>query len=869
MANTLVSQPDESFTLQEEISSSSRPQETRFQQVPDIDALRIHSFSPDNAATLSDQEKRRQEAINELICAEKNFTRDMEYLQDFWVKRLRTTDIIPGPRRAPFVEQVFWNLDEIMAINTRLRAALNKRQELSAAIEMIGDIYFDVVKGFEPFVRYGGHQLYGKSEFEKEKSSNPVFAQFVEETERLPESRKLNLNDYLTRPTTHLARYPLLLECILKYTTDHHPDKVFLADVVQILRKLLKRVNEESGKAEGRIKLLQLDQQLEFRKGEQVVRAEPKLFEDGGKLTALCSCYVKDLGLRDENRELVFQGTLRRRRGRGDDCDLQVFLLDHVLLIAKIKTRHGQFQAYKRPIPLELLVVAAGEENNRSPNRGPFSAIIRHNLFSKDKDKYSEDEALPLPVEYNSKTGYTITFTYLGRKGYVLALWASTDVGRTKWLEEIAKQQGVMRQKNTTFDTLTLSEGFFVGKNYVNSAVSFDHGSRIAYGTENGVYFSDLRDRSREPVQVLALQYVMQIDILEEYGLLVVLSERSVFTIPLDALDANDPTAGMKRAKKISSRTSFFKAGRCLGRTLVCLVKSSALSTTIKALEPVAQATRESNKSTLKKLLPGGNDSLKIFKEFYIPVETRSIHFLTTKLCVGSAKSLEVVDLEALETQPLLDPADPSLDFVRKRENARPIAIYRIENEFLLCYDEFAFYVDPKGCLARQECVIHWEGSPTSFALHYPFVLAFEPTFIEIRNVDTGELVQVIQGNNLRCLFADTPPSVKHSSTSHTNAYRWGNPYIYPRLAGDSFQAQRGGDAGAAGLALPNKPYTRDEIIVVSQDKIMAVRLAPPPASKQRLAATMAASEETLGNGSVISDAISSSMTAGSSTLVL
>ncbi|KAG8910868.1 RHO1 GDP-GTP exchange protein 2 [Tulasnella sp. 417] len=843
MANTLVSQPDESFTFQEEISSSSRPQETRFQQVPDIDALRIHYVSPDNAVTVSDQEKRRQEAINELICAEKNFTRDMEYLQNFWVKQLRTTDIIPGPRRAPFVEQVFWNLDEIIAINTRLRAALNKRQALSAVIEMIGDIYFDVVKGFEPFVRYGGHQLYGKSEFEKEKSSNPVFAQFVEETERLPESRKLNLNDYLTRPTTHLARYPLLLECILKYTTDHHPDKVFLADVVQILRKLLKRVNEESGKAEGRIKLLQLDQQLEFRKAEQV-----------------------DLGLRDENRELVFQDTLRRRRGRGDDCDLQVFLLDHVLLIAKIKTRHGKFQAYKRPIPLELLVVAAGEENNRSPNRGPFPAVIRHSFFSKDKDKYSEDEALPLPAEYNSKTGYPITFTHLGRKGYVLTLWASTDVGRTKWLEEIAKQQDVTRQKNMTFDTLTLSEGFFVGKNYVNSAVSFDHGSRIAYGTENGVYFSDLRDRSREPVQVLALQYVMQLDILEEYGLLVALSERSVFAIPLDALDANDLTAGTKRAKKISSKTSFFKAGRCLGRTLVCLANSNAISTTFKVLEPFAQATRESNKSTLKKLLPGGNETLKVFKEFYIPIETRSIHFLKTKLCVGNAKSLEVVDLEALETQPLLDPADPSLDFVRKQENARPIAIYRIENEFLLCYDEFAFYVDPKGCLARQEWVIHWEGSPTSFALHYPFVLAFEPTFIEIRNVDTGELVQVIQGNNLRCLFADTPPSVKHSSTSHTNAYRRGNPYIYPRLASDSVQAQKGDDAGAGGVALP---YTRDEIIVVSQDKIMAVRLAPPPASKQRLAATIAASEETLGNGSVISDAISSSMTAGSSTLVL
>jgi hypothetical protein len=46
------------------------------------------------------------------------------------------------------------------------------------------------------------------------------------------------------------------------------------------------------------------------------------------------------------------------------------------------------------------------------------------------------------------------------------------------------------------------------------------------------------------------------------------------------------------------------------------------------------------------------------------------------------------VDLETLDTQGLLDPADESLDFVRRRESTlKPMAIYRIENEFLLCYD--------------------------------------------------------------------------------------------------------------------------------------------------------------------------------------
>jgi len=45
-------------------------------------------------------------------------------------------------------------------------------------------------------------------------------------------------------------------------------------------------------------------------------------------------------------------------------------------------------------------------------------------------------------------------------------------------------------------------------------------GQRVAYGTSNGVYFQELR----EPVKVLSLTDVSQVEILDEYGVLIVLS---------------------------------------------------------------------------------------------------------------------------------------------------------------------------------------------------------------------------------------------------------------------------------------------------------------------------------------------------------
>jgi len=193
--------------------------------------------------------------------------------------------------------------------------------------------------------------------------------------------------------------------------------------------------------------------------------------------------------------------------------------------------------------------------------------------------------------------------------------------------------------------------------------------------------------------------------------------------------------------------------------------------------------------------------------------------------------------LETLDTQGLLDPADESLDFVRRRESTlKPMAIYRIENEFLLCYDEFAFYVNKTGWRSRREFMVYWEGSPTGFALHYPYVLAFEPTFVEIRHVETGSMAQIIQGNNLRLLFADTPPSTVSGSgqSSGFNPYQqpqYGyNPYTTPpppygRPSLGSIQGHNGQQYAPPNSYHRSNSLLRDEILLASDDRVMRVEL--------------------------------------------
>lgn len=292
--------------------------------------LWIHSVPKEIADGVSDKEKKRQEVICEVIYTERDFVKDLEYLRDFWIKPLRSNNPqnpspIPEHRREIFIRMVFSNVLEVHSVNSRLAEALTKRQQQSAVVNNIGDIFLEFIPMFDPFIKYGSSQLYGKYEFEKEKASNPAFAKFVEEVERMKESRKLELNGYLTKPTTRLARYPLLLEAVLKNTTEDNPDKKELPRAIELIREFLTKVNIESGKSENHFNLMLLNQQLIFPE-EHV-----------------------DLKLTEEGRQLIYKGVLKKGAAESS-TDIQTFLFDHALLLAKVRVvnKSDQYKLYKK-----------------------------------------------------------------------------------------------------------------------------------------------------------------------------------------------------------------------------------------------------------------------------------------------------------------------------------------------------------------------------------------------------------------------------------------------------------------------------------------------------------------------------------------
>lgn len=404
--------------------------------------LWMNTVSKEIADSIDDKEKKRQEIIFEIMYTERDFVKDLEYLRDFWMRPLRNIvpnqpSPIPEHRREKFIRLVFSNVTEVLAVNKSFSEALNCRQKENSIVKNVGDVFLQYVPRFDPFIKYGANQLYGKYEFEKERGSNPAFAKFVDETERLKESRKLELNGYLTKPTTRLARYPLLLEGVLKATKDGNPDKEDIPKAIAIIKDFLSRVNTESGKAENHFNLMQLNLSLKFTPGDYV-----------------------DLKLTEENRQMLVK--MGFKKAPGDNAEITAYLFDHAVLLVRIKmvNKREEYKVYRKPIPLELLVILQMDEV--LPKLGiakrPSTNLIPGNRAASNAS--------------DKKDGFPITFKHLGKGGYDITVYATSHSQRKKFIEKVEEQQTKLKDRNSNFyQKNIISENFFNSANRVNCLV--------------------------------------------------------------------------------------------------------------------------------------------------------------------------------------------------------------------------------------------------------------------------------------------------------------------------------------------------------------------------------------------------------------
>ncbi|KAI7906587.1 uncharacterized protein BX663DRAFT_497013 [Cokeromyces recurvatus] len=714
--------------------------------------------------SLSKLERKRQENIYELIYTEQDYIQSLEYLQDMWIKPLTERPILPTSRREQFIQKVFGYIDDIYQVNIEMLRALQLRQNQHAIINQIGDVLINFVINFEPYIHYGSKQYEAKYVLENERYSNSNFNAFVENTERHPNSLKLELNGYLTKPTTRLGRYTLLLNEILKHTPPGHPDLENLPKAIDIIKQFLSRVNIETGKAKNKFDIERIYYNLSFKFRTDEV----------------------NLDLLDENRTIIKQGILKKSP-QSDSIEYQVILLNNYLVIAKIKLINGTTEQYviqKRPIPIEFLYVYFPDISLNSSKRSSALALTylstHHTIAVVPTTSVSTDIRPYLQQNTTKNQQYPITFQHLGRKTFTeYTLYATSAATRKLWLEKIQDEQEKKTNRSPIFE-LTPVIHAFNSLNKINHFITFNNGQQYLLAADDGVYVGHHNDKCPNvlPHKVLSIEKVTQIQVIESTETLLVLADRTLWEYPLDSVNGKPET--QPKGRLVQNHVPFFNVGICLNRLMVCIPRVSALNSVITIYGTTIEqhtsksATPQQNKrlsdafsrwvSVYNKTLSSDElIHLKKIKNCYVPCEAYAIELSPTMMLITTSRGMIMVDMKTDHPQQLLNPADKNLAFILEREKEasslnlrqpiKHIAIFRTpRNHYFVCYDEYAFYIDSKGNRLFVNFLIEWEGNPEGYAFCYPYVMAFDSTFIEIRNVITGTIEQVIRGKEIKCL---------------------------------------------------------------------------------------------------------------------
>lgn len=252
---------------------------------------------------------------------------------------------------------------------------------------------------------------------------------------------------------------------------------------------------------------------------------------------------------------------------------------------------------------------------------------------------------------------------------------------------------------------------------------------------------------------------VTQVAVLEEFNLFLLISNKSLIAYHLDVVcptDRNGPTSTNDSARKAPQKLSgsrdvgFFVTGRMKDRTLVFYKKRENLSSTFKVLEPIFQKSTEKKRGIFKR---GTTEFFREYDEFYIPAECTGMNLFHSSLAVSTARGFEVLTLDKKQPFSVPDLKQSHVQNIATHiKDQDPLAMLRLsEQEFLLCYDKCAVYVNKHGEVSRS-VIMEFVGTAQSAALYGPYLILFDKDFVEIRNAQNGRLKQVIPGRHVKCL---------------------------------------------------------------------------------------------------------------------
>lgn len=334
----------------------------------------------------------------------------------------------------------------------------------------------------------------------------------------------------------------------------------------------------------------------------------------------------------------------------------------------------------------------------------------------------------------------------------------------------------------------------------VNCTASFTFGGKqlTIAGLNHGLY---VRDESKKAwVRCLDLTKITQIEVIPDYDLLLVLSDRTLIYYHLDQIlslavtqapggirklgrDSNIAGFALSRSKEVAYFATGYMATGLVEKRHLLFYKTKDLEQPLKrisvleVLEPIKERGSQNRRSQFisKSVSQASTEYFSHVDSISIPSDTTDITLFSSTFCVHTSKGFELMLLSYKSPKLIPDfssigtvlqrsaalnnitqssgngsPGTATENLKRRLESSKPIGAFMIsDNQILLCYDTFAIFCDKFACMSSP-LVVNFLCKIKNAVVVYPYLITFSDELVEVRKLD-GEcrLKQVITGKDI------------------------------------------------------------------------------------------------------------------------
>ncbi|XP_064841432.1 rho guanine nucleotide exchange factor 26-like [Oncorhynchus masou masou] len=240
---------------------------------------------------LSQEERKRQEAIFELISSEHSYLHSLEVLIRMFQNSAELSDTMTKTEH----HHLFSNITDVCEASKKFFKELEDIHQQNIVIDDISDVVFrHAQSNFDPYITYCSNEVYQQRTLQRLVSSkSPVFKEVLTRIEGHPDCRNLPMISFLILPMQRVTRLPLLMDVICQKAPKDSAQYEICKKALQSVSKVVRQCNEGARTMERTEMMYTINSQLEFKIKPFPLVSSSRWMVKRGELTA----FVEENGI--------------------------------------------------------------------------------------------------------------------------------------------------------------------------------------------------------------------------------------------------------------------------------------------------------------------------------------------------------------------------------------------------------------------------------------------------------------------------------------------------------------------------------------------------------------------------------------------